>query len=66
MVGATKAARQGDWVLEAADQVVAEAERRGAGAGLVCASGISPSGRIHLGNLREVMVPHFVADELRR
>jgi len=66
VAGATKAARQGDWVLEAADQVVAEAERRGAGAGLVCASGISPSGRIHLGNLREVMVPHFVADELRR
>ncbi|MGV7591833.1 hypothetical protein PJI74_30085, partial [Mycobacterium kansasii] len=30
------------------------------------ASGISPSGPIHLGNLREVMVPHLVSDELRR
>jgi lysyl-tRNA synthetase class 1 len=61
-----RAAKQGDWVLEAADQVIAEAQRRGSGAALVCASGISPSGPIHLGNLREVMVPHFVADELRR
>lgn len=32
---------------------------------LVCASGISPSGPIHLGNLREVMTAHFVAEELR-
>ena len=65
VAGTTKATKQGDWVREAADQVIAEAERRG-GKPLVCASGISPSGRIHLGNLREVMVPHFVADELRR
>ena len=33
---------------------------------IVCASGLSPSGPIHLGNLREVMVPHFVADEIAR
>lgn len=33
---------------------------------LVCASGLSPSGPIHLGNLREVMTPHLVADEIRR
>ena len=32
----------------------------------MCASGISPSGPIHLGNLREVMTPHLVADEVRR
>ena len=32
----------------------------------MCASGISPSGPIHLGNLREVLTPHFVADEIRR
>ncbi|MFD7645993.1 lysine--tRNA ligase [Kitasatospora sp. NPDC059795] len=57
--------KQGDWVVAAADQVIAEAKRRG-GAPLVCASGISPSGPIHLGNLRELMVPHFVADEIRR
>jgi lysyl-tRNA synthetase class 1 len=29
-------------------------------------SGISPSGRVHLGNLREFLTVHFVADELRR
>ena len=57
---------RGDWVVEAADKAVAEAERRGSGAPLVCASGISPSGPIHLGNLREIMTPHFVVDELRR
>ena len=33
---------------------------------VVCASGLSPSGPIHLGNLREVMIPHLVADEIRR
>ncbi len=52
-----------------ADDVIAEADRRSDGdpdATIVCASGISPSGPIHLGNLREVMTPHLVADELRR
>ena len=43
----------------------ARSERTGSGA-IVCASGISPSGPIHLGNLREVMTPHLVADEIRR
>ncbi|MFJ2778227.1 lysine--tRNA ligase [Kitasatospora sp. NPDC087315] len=57
--------KQSDWVAAAADQVIAEGKRRG-GAPLVCASGISPSGPVHLGNLREIMVPHFVADEIRR
>ncbi|WP_188302147.1 lysine--tRNA ligase [Streptomyces sp. CBMA123] len=57
--------KQSDWVAAAADQVIAEGKRRG-GAPLVCASGVSPSGPIHLGNLREIMVPHFVADEIRR
>ena len=33
---------------------------------VVVASGLSPSGPIHLGNLREVMTPHLVADEIRR
>ena len=37
-----------------------------AGQAVVVASGLSPSGPIHLGNLREVMVPHLVADEIRR
>ena len=56
----------GDWVSRFADEVLAEAQRRGPGTRIVCASGLSPSGRIHLGNLREVMTPHLVADELRR
>jgi lysyl-tRNA synthetase class 1 len=33
---------------------------------IVCASGISPSGAIHLGNLREVFTTHLVAEALRR
>jgi lysyl-tRNA synthetase class 1 len=56
----------GDWVARFADDVIAEADRRAAGRPIVCASGISPSGPIHLGNLREVLTPHFVADEIRR
>ncbi|MDT0321082.1 lysine--tRNA ligase [Streptomyces millisiae] len=63
-----------DWVSRLADDVIAEAERRAPGKEtsvatapvVVCASGISPSGPIHLGNLREIMVPHLVADEIKR
>ncbi|MFD7922944.1 lysine--tRNA ligase [Streptomyces sp. NPDC059740] len=57
---------EADWVSRFADEVVAEAERRAPGKPIVCASGLSPSGPIHLGNLREVMTPHLVADEIRR
>lgn len=56
---------EADWVSRIADDVIAEAERRGLKK-VVCASGLSPSGPIHLGNLREVMVPHLVADEIKR
>ncbi len=55
-----------DWVARFADDVIAEADRRSPGARIICASGLSPSGPIHLGNLREVMTPHLVADEIRR
>jgi lysyl-tRNA synthetase, class I len=55
-----------DWVSRLADEVLAESERRAPGRPVVCASGLSPSGPIHLGNLREIMVPHLVADEIRR
>ncbi|MFD6192973.1 lysine--tRNA ligase [Streptomyces sp. NPDC060275] len=64
-----------DWVSRFADEVIAESERRAPGAktsvaaapgSVVVASGLSPSGPIHLGNLREVMTPHLVADEIRR
>ncbi|MGK5631246.1 lysine--tRNA ligase, partial [Streptomyces sp. URMC 123] len=64
---------EADWVSRFADEVIAEAERRAQSTGksgtaptIVCASGLSPSGPIHLGNLREVMTPHLVADEIRR
>lgn len=55
-----------DWVSRFADEVIAESDRRAPGKPVVVASGISPSGPIHLGNLREVMTPHLVADEVRR
>src|SRR5580692_11328747 len=55
-----------DWVARAAGEVRAEGERRHPGEPPTCASGISPSGPVHLGNLRELMVPHLVADEVRR
>ncbi|MEO6086236.1 MAG: lysine--tRNA ligase [Umezawaea sp.] len=57
---------EADWVSRFADDVIAEAERRAPGKPIVCASGLSPSGPVHLGNLREVMTPHLVADEIRR
>jgi lysyl-tRNA synthetase, class I len=55
-----------DWVARTAGQVRAEGERRHPGEVPTCASGISPSGPVHLGNLRELMIPHLVANEVRR
>ena len=65
-----------DWVTRAADDAIRHAAGSGDPAamaayvengGLVTvASGASPSGPIHLGNLREFLTPHFVAEELRR
>ncbi len=53
-----------DWVTRAADAAVRHA---GEDAELItCASGASPSGPVHLGNLREFMTVHFVAEEIRR
>lgn len=52
-----------DWVTRAADQAIRHA---GEGKPVTCASGASPSGPVHLGNLREFLTVHFVADELRR
>ena len=60
---------EADWVARLADEVIERADARAAGGDdrpIVCASGLSPSGPIHLGNLREVMMPHFVADEIAR
>jgi lysyl-tRNA synthetase, class I len=59
-------ARADDWVARTVGQVCAEAERRHPAEAPTCASGISPSGPVHLGNLRELMIPHLVADEIRK
>ncbi|MDQ6523215.1 lysine--tRNA ligase [Nocardioides sp. LHD-245] len=63
-----------DWVTRTADLALRHAEQvhaRSGGSGtlpelVTCASGISPSGPIHLGNLREFLTVHFVAEEIRR
>ena len=56
-----------DWVTRAADDAIRHHEQAGAeGKPVTVASGASPSGPIHLGNLREFLTPHFVAEELRR
>ena len=52
-----------DWVTRAADDAVRHA---GEGNPVTVSSGASPSGPVHLGNLREFLTTHFVADELRR
>ncbi|MFZ2502861.1 MAG: lysine--tRNA ligase, partial [Nocardioides sp.] len=52
-----------DWVSRAADQAIRHADGKPV---VTCASGISPSGPIHLGNLREFLTVHFVADEIAR
>ncbi|MEV0096445.1 lysine--tRNA ligase [Streptomyces sp. NPDC050738] len=65
-VAESQSSTETDWVSRFADDVIAESERRAPGKPVVVASGLSPSGPIHLGNLREVMTPHLVADEIRR
>jgi lysyl-tRNA synthetase, class I len=55
-----------DWVTRAADDAIRHHEKTGAPGPVTCSSGASPSGPVHLGNLREFLMPHFVADELRR
>ena len=58
-----------DWVTRAADDAIRHArleEKPSGAARITCASGISPSGPIHLGNLREFLTVHFVAEEIRR
>ena len=59
----------GDWVTRTADLALRHAEQVGGDTLpdlVTCASGISPSGPIHLGNLREFLTVHFVAEEIRR
>jgi lysyl-tRNA synthetase class 1 len=53
------------WEDVLADDVIASRASDATGP-IVCASGLSPSGPIHLGNLREVFTTHLVAEALRR
>ncbi|MBG0831982.1 lysine--tRNA ligase [Planomonospora sp. ID67723] len=53
------------WISRLADEAVAEAGRRAQDGPVVCASRLTPSGPLHLGDLREVMTSHLVAEELR-
>ena len=54
-----------DWVTRAADDAIRHAGE-GDDAGDRARRASRPSGRVHLGNLREFLTVHFVADELRR
>jgi lysyl-tRNA synthetase class 1 len=59
-------AKELHWTERIADTVEKNVrETRGAGTAIVCQSGISPSGPIHLGNMREIISVHLVAEELR-
>ncbi len=54
------------WVEQTADLVEQRVlETRGRSAKITCASGISPSGPVHLGNLREIITVHLVTEELK-
>jgi lysyl-tRNA synthetase, class I len=58
---------QKTWIEQAADTVEKFVrERKGIGSKIICASGISPSGPIHLGNLREAITVHLITEELKR
>lgn len=60
-------AKSKSWIEQTADRVEEFVrQRKGDGAKIVCASGISPSGPIHLGNLREIITVHLVTEELLR
>ena len=68
--GGTSNGEPHDWVTRAADDAIRHAEQRyGGDLGdhvITCASGASPSGPVHLGNLREFLTVHFVAEEIKR
>ncbi len=54
------------WDDAIAERIVAAHGDEDPASPLVVASGISPSGPIHMGNLREVFTTHLVAEALRR
>ena len=50
------------WLEDIADRTISNINPQGKT--IICASGISPSGHIHLGNMRELMTPHLVAETI--
>ena len=51
-----------NWSERIADKIIAAKPDKDV---YVCASGVSPSGSVHIGNFREIAVPYFVAKALR-
>ena len=51
------------WADEAADRVIQE---KGDKERYVCASGITPSGTVHIGNFREIITTDFIVKALER
>lgn len=51
------------WAYEQAKKLIEENPNREE---FVCASGISPSGDVHIGNFREVLTTYFVVEALRK
>ena len=55
------------WIEQTADKIEEFVrQNKGEDSKIICASGISPSGPIHLGNLRELITVHLIAEELLR
>lgn len=50
------------WANQTADELMVNYTE---GDVIVCASGISPSGHVHIGNFREVITTHFVVEALK-
>lgn len=50
------------WSERIADKIIAKNPNKEV---YTCASGISPSGSVHMGNFREIAIPYFVAKALR-
>lgn len=54
-----------DWIAQICDRIEQQVKSlKGDNTTIICASGISPSGPVHLGNLREVMTVHMITEEL--
>lgn len=50
------------WSERIADKIIAKNPNKEV---YVCASGVSPSGSVHIGNFREIAIPYFVAKALK-